>query len=45
MNLSKVKKPWWMPGWIWNKAIGMAVDYAKSELSVGKTAKRRGEMA
>ena len=43
MNLSKVTTPWWVPGWLWNKAIGMAVDYAKSELSVGKIAEMAGD--
>ena len=45
MELSKVKKPWFVPAWIWNKGIAMGAEYAKSEARVEKIAALVGDKA
>ena len=45
MNLSKIKKPWWVPGWVWNKGISLAAEKAKAEARVDKIAALAGDKA
>ena len=45
MNLSNIKKPWFVPAWIWNKGLDLAAEKAKDEARVGKIAKTAGDKA
>ena len=33
MDLSQIKKPWYIPGWLWNRAINKAAEALKEKLS------------
>lgn len=46
MDLSKkIKKPWFVPGWIWNKGLAVAAEKAKEEARVDKIAAMAGTSA
>ena len=45
MQLTKVKRPWFVPAWIWNKGIAMGAEHAKSEARVEKIASLAGDKA
>ena len=43
MKLSdKITKPWFVPGWIWNRGISLAAEKAKEEARIDKIAAMAG---
>ena len=38
-----VSKPWWVPGWIWNRGVSTAADYIRDAARVDRIAAAAGE--